>query len=299
MSAREPTGALPVIAGAVLESLYQHRLLSSGQIHRMHMPDAGVRWTRRVLTGLRRSGLVSLLRAADGEGSVYFLTSKGASAVESIASRTPARGKPITPEQAAGPLRAHTLAVNETGIAFMQAARERGDDFGALAWQHEIAHPVGTRRGNLLIADALLSYLRYGEDGELIFESRLLELDRGTLPTDALAGKLARYARLYEYTLAGQSTPAWRARYPVFPGVLCVLAGQSDTTLKRRTDVVLALCCEDHQLARTPEVEISLGLLSDLRRQGPFAAIWQRPGHEQRLDWLGRLDRHGHERGSK
>jgi hypothetical protein len=200
MSAREPTAALPGVAGAVLESLYQHRLLSSGQLHRMHMPDASLRWTRRVLTGLRSSGLVSFLRAADGEGSVYFLTSEGARAVESIASRTLARGKLITAEQAAGPLRAHTLAVNETGIAFMQAARERGDDFGALAWQHEIAHPVGARRGNLLIADALLSYLRYGEDGELIFETRLLELDRGTLPTDALAGSS-------RVTRASTSTP--------------------------------------------------------------------------------------------
>lgn len=299
MSGREPTGALPVVAGAVLESLYQHRLLSSGQIHRMHMPDASVRWTRRVLTGLRRRELVDCLRAADGEGSVYFLTSKGASAVEAIASRTPARGKPITPEQAAGPLRAHTLAVNETGIAFMQAARERGDDFGPLAWQHEIAHPLGTRRGNLLIADALLSYLRYGDGGELIFESRLLELDRATLPTDALAAKLARYARLYDYAVAGQSTPAWRARYAVFPGVLCVLAGQSDTTLTRRTEVVLALCREDPQLTGTPEVEISLGLLSDLRRHGPFAAIWQRPGQEQQVDWLGRPDGHSDERGAK
>ncbi len=298
MSAREPTGALPVVAGAVLESLYQHRLLSSGQLHRMHMPDASVRWTRRVLTGLRTRGLVSFLRAADGEGSVYFLTSKGARAVESIASRTPARGKLITAEQAAGPLRAHTLAVNETGIAFMQAARERGDDFGPLAWQHEIAHPLGSRRGNLLIADALLSYLRYGDDGELIFETRLLELDRGTLPTDALAGKLARYARLYEYAAAGNSTPAWKDRYPVFPGVLCVLAGQSDTTLKRRGEVVLALCRDDRQLASTPEVEISLGHLGDLRRLGPFGAIWQRPDHEQRLDWLGRPGA-DHDRGRK
>jgi hypothetical protein len=287
MSAPRSTEALPVVAGAILESLYQHRLLSSGQIHRMHSPDASVRWTRRILTALRRDGLVSFLRAADGEGSVYFLTKKGAQAVEMVADRAAARGKAIIPEQAAGPLRAHTLAVNEAGIAFMQAARERGDDFGPLAWRHEIAHPIGRRRGELLIADALLSYMRFGDEGELIFETRLLELDRGTLPSDALALKLARYAALYSYTAAGKSTPAWQARYPVFPGVLCVLAGKPRPALERRGEVVLALCREDRELSRTPEVEVSLGLLSDLRHHGPFSGIWQRPDRSGHLDWLG------------
>lgn len=288
MSARPINGSLPIAGGVVLESLYQHRLLSSSQIHRMHTPTASARWTRRILTGLRRRELVDCLRAADGDGSVYFLTAKGARAVESIGTRASARRKVITREQAVGPLRAHTLAVNETGVAFMRAARQRGDDFGPLAWQHEIPHPIGTRRGQMLIADALLSYLRFGNDGELIFESRLLELDRGTLPTDALAVKLARYARLYHYTPSGQSSPGWQARYPVFPGVICVLAGLPLAALERRAQVVLALCREDHLLTSTPEVETSLALLTDLRNRGPFAAIWQRPDKPESMDWLGR-----------
>ena len=175
MSAHENLGALPVAAVGVLESLYEHRLLSSRQLHRMHTPDASMRWTREVLTGLRRRGLVDFLRAADGGGSVYFLTTKGADAVELVPTRAQTRRKLITPAQAAGPLRAHTLAVNETGIAFITSARERGDEFGTLAWRHEIAHPTGPRRGELLIADALFTYLRYGPDGELIFHYRLLE----------------------------------------------------------------------------------------------------------------------------
>jgi Replication-relaxation len=287
MSTRASYSSLPVAAGVVLESLYQHRLLSSSQIHRMHTPTASTRWTRRILTGLRRRELVDCLRAADGDGSVYFLTVKGARAVESIGTPARARPKVITREQAVGPLRAHTLAVNETGVAFLQAARERGDDFGPLAWQHEIAHPIGTRRGQVLIADALLSYLRFGEDGQLIFESRLLELDRGTLPTDTLAVKLARYARLYHYAPGGQSSPGWQSRHPVFPGVICVLAGLPRDALERRAQVVLALCREDHLLNRTPEVEVSLALLNDLRSRGPFAAIWQRPDRPRSMDWLG------------
>lgn len=286
MSAQQRTEALPLVAGAILESLYQHRLLSSGQIHRMHSPEASVRWTRRILTVLKRDGLLSFIRAADGDGSVYFLTAKGAQAVELVAD--PLARRATTPEQAAGPLRAHTLAVNETGIAFMKAAQERGDDFGPLAWRHEIAHPVGRGRGELLIADALLSYLRFGGEDELIFETRLLELDRGTLPSDALALKLARYATLYRYTATGKSTPAWKGRYPVFPGVICVLAGKQRPALERRAEVVLALCRADRGLSRTPQVEVSLALLSDLRDHGPFARIWQRPDEPERLDWLGR-----------
>ncbi|HVA19901.1 MAG TPA: replication-relaxation family protein [Solirubrobacteraceae bacterium] len=286
MSTHKDLQAVPVAAGEVLESLYEHRLLSTRQIHRMHTPGSGIRWTREILTGLRRRGLVSFLRAADGAGSVYFLTSKGAHAVELIATRTLGRRKLITPAQAAGPLRTHTLAVNETGIAFMAAAREREDEFGALAWRHEIAHPIAGRRGELLIADALFTYLQYGCKGTLNFHYRLLELDRATLPTEMLAGKLARYARLYHYTRTGQKAPAWRACYPVFPGVICVLTGDITKALERRLQSVLALCSEDRELQQTPEVGISICLLDDLTAQGPFAAIWRRPGIEQRLGWL-------------
>jgi hypothetical protein len=288
----EDLQAVPVAAGAVMESLYEHRLLSSHQIHQMHTPGSGIRWTREILTGLRRRGLVSFLRAADGGGSVYFLTTRGAQAVELITTRTLGRRKLITPEQAAGPLRAHTLAVNETGIAFMVAARNRDDEFGALAWQHEIAHAIGARRSELLIADALLTYLQYGPKGKLIFHYRLLELDRATVPTEVLAAKLARYARLYNHTTAGQKEPAWRARYAAFPGVICVLAGESPPALARRAQSVLALCREDPELQRTPEVEISVCLLCELTAQGPFAAIWQRPQQKQQLDWLGNSPSH-------
>ena len=210
MSAHENPQALPAAAGEVLESLYEHRLLSSHQIHRMHTPGASIRWTREVLTGLRRRGLVDFLRAADGGGSVYFLTAKGADAVELVPTRTRTRRKLITPAQAAGPLRAHTLAVNETGIAFMTSARERGDEFGTLAWRHEIAHPIGARRRELLIADALLTYLHYRPEGELIFHYRLLELDRATLPTDMLAGKARALRPPHRYTPAGQKALAGR-----------------------------------------------------------------------------------------
>lgn len=289
MTSRRALQTLPAVAGEVLESLYEHRLLSTRQIHQMHTPTSGMRWCRTILAGLRRHELVNLVRTAEGGGSIYFLTTRGAQAVELTNARTPYRRKLITPEQALGPLRAHTLAVNETGIAFMQAAREHEDDeFGALSWQHEVAHPIGNRES--LTADALLTYLQYAPEGELLFHYRLLELDRASMPVEKLTAKLARYARLYHYTPSQQRTPAWQTRYEAFPEVICVLDGATESAIERRMQSVLALCHSDYQLQQTPEVGISICALSDLTAQGPFAAIWRRPTEQQPLGWLDTAD---------
>ena len=77
-------------------------------------------------------GLTAFVRPGRGGPRLYYLTLAGAQAVEMIPTRVETRRKLITPEQAAGPLWRHTLAVNDVGIAFMRAARERGDDFGAV-----------------------------------------------------------------------------------------------------------------------------------------------------------------------
>jgi hypothetical protein len=285
---------LPTVAGEVLTSIYQHRLLSTAQVHEMHMPGRTRRWAEQVLAQLASRGLTAFVRPGRGGARLYFLTLAGAQAVEMIPTRVETRRKLITPEQAAGPLWRHTLAVNDVGIAFLQAARERGDDFGPLGWRHEIAHAApaaGHARGELLIADALITYLALGPAQELTFHYRLLELDRATVPTDTLASKLARYADLYRHapTARGQASgPAWQARYPIFPEIICVLAGQPRVALTRRAQTVLALCREDPQLNSAPEVRVSLALLEDLQAKGPFATIWHQPKDPgQALDWLG------------
>ncbi|HEY2536595.1 MAG TPA: replication-relaxation family protein [Solirubrobacteraceae bacterium] len=292
LTAAAPT--LPAVTTEVLTSIYQHRLLSAAQVHAMHMPDRTRRWAEQVLAQLASRGLTAFVRSGRGGARLYYLTLAGAQAVELVPTRVETRRRLITPEQAAGPLWRHTLAVNDVGIAFLRAARERGDDFGPLGWRHEIAHRApadGRAHSELLIADALLTYLALGPAHELTFHYRLLELDRATVPTDTLAGKLARYADLYRYAPAGQGQasgqPAWQARYPIFPDIICVLAGQPRASLTRRAQTVLALCREDRQLQRT-EVRVSLALLEDLQAKGPFAAIWHHPKDAgQALDWLG------------
>ena len=88
---------------------------------------------------------------------------------------------------------------------------------------------------------------------QLTFHYRLLELDRATVPTDTLASKLVRYADLYRHAPTGRGQasgpPAWQARYPIFPEIICVLAGQPRAALAPgAAQTVLALCREDPKL---------------------------------------------------
>jgi Replication-relaxation len=208
----------------VLASLAQHRVLTAAQVHAMHLPEVGTRSAQRLLAELGREGLAD---RAPGLGAqrVWFVTAKGLAVVRSAGAL---EGEPpiLDRRSAAGRLMAHTLAVNDVGIAFMAAARERGEEFGPLAWRHEVAHPMSAGRGRrrqTKIADAVLSYLR-SEGPETVVEQRFLELDRATRSAEGLARELALYARLLRAEgPAGE--PLWRERYPASPSVLCVLAG--------------------------------------------------------------------------
>ncbi|MDO8213905.1 replication-relaxation family protein [Conexibacter sp. CPCC 206217] len=299
MTAAGWTRRLPWVAVEVLESIYQHRLLSTVQVHAIHTPDASRRWTQRLLGELAGSGLLDVARGPRTVG-VWFVTEAGAAAVEQVTSRTEPRRKLITPAQAAGQLQAHTLAVNEVGIAYLHAARQRGDEFGPLSWRHEIAHTIGTapgRRGSTeqVIADALISYLAADADA-VTQHQRFLELDRGTMPVEALLGKLRGYQRLRDYTPppggrhGGAPEPAWRTWYPSgLPAVQLVFAGKPRPQLERRAQLLLALRAADPALRGDRTLRVQLTLLEDLSRHGPFAPIWLRAEDPTaRVDWLGK-----------
>jgi hypothetical protein len=167
------------------------------------------------------------------------------------------------------------MAVNDAAIAFLEAARERGDEFGPLSWRHEVAHRLNAGRGQRrrsLIADAVLTYLRLDGD-DVAVEQRFLEIDRATLSVDRLAAELAGYAELYRAAdEAGR--PLWRSAYPSFPPVLCVLGGGGRKALERRRAIAIALLRSDPQMTRTPEVSVLFCLEAELREQGPFAPIF-------------------------
>jgi hypothetical protein len=285
--------ALPAVAVEVLESLHQHRVLTARQIHALHTPSSTVRWTRLVLAQLTGRGLAERVNGPRGSG-LWFLTRQGVDTIHAAGTLAEPRRRVTTPAQAAGPLRAHTLAVNDTGIAFVEAARERaGDDCGPLSWRHEIAHPYIAGRGrngtHLLIADALLSYLQATPDESLILHQRFIELDRGTIPHEQLATKLARYAQLNHYSIAKDTPegPLWRAYYRTFPTVLVVLADQTPAAARRRVQKTIALYRSDPSQARYGTVPIAFTSLPELTTRGPFAPIFipaEQPDHF--TDWL-------------
>jgi hypothetical protein len=287
-----------------LDVLYQHRLLTTSQLGEIVMPGRGARWTQQMFAELTARGLASAIpryRPWPGPGEkVWFLTERGSGVVEAAPGRAETRRHLVSPEVAAGPFQAHTLAVNDVGIAFLRAARERGHDFWPGSWRHEVAHDLrgGSRQPqDFLVTDAVLRYWTEEPDGGARLRYRFLELDRANVPADALAARLARYARLHRRWTdhwssadGGQSErmPAWPYLYRVFPAVLVVLANPMRANLRRRLATLIALCRSEPELQRQPEVSISFALLDDLLAWGPFAPIFRRPEDDRAVDWLGR-----------
>jgi hypothetical protein len=281
--------SLPALATETLESLHQHRLLSTPQIHELHAPGRSIRRTQELLEKLGRSGLAAW---APGPGRLrlWYLTPSGAAAVQAIVPSGGKRSRQVTPQQAAGPLRAHTLCINDLGVAFVRCARLKGDDCGPLSWRHEVALRVPSpqvRGGELVIADALLTYTQASEDGSLLSHRRFIELDRATIPVQALVEKLSRYGRARRAWIAGEER-LLPERFDRFPTVLVAFARSTsaDTAaLQRRLTHVVAL---QRASAEQDPPAAQLVLLDELKASGPFAQIFIDPSepHEY-VDWLG------------
>jgi protein involved in plasmid replication-relaxation len=286
----ELIGALPARAVEILASLAQHRVLSTPQVHAIHSPKASLRWAQKLLGRLRRAGLADYVESARGRRRLWHATDRGAQLAHDAGALEGGK-RTFGAEVASGPLAAHTLAVNDAAICFCLAASERGDDFGPLDWRHEVAHPLSRGRGRrrqALIADAVFTYLHLDGKG-IAIEQRFLELDRATLSVDRLAAELARYAQLHRARDGKRGEPLWRSHYPVFPPVHCVLTGAPRRALSRRRSTASVLLASDPLFSRTPEVAISVCLLEDLQREGPFAPVFRDvrdPGRP--VDWLGR-----------
>ena len=308
--------ALSTVATDVLVGLHQHRVLDYEQLRALYMP-AGERspkdrqramerliWCKRngTTTGLAGGDEPLVARIGTPERAsrnLCFLTPAGVAAVEA-APRLEQRPKLITPQIAGGPLQRHTQGVNDVGIAFVRAARDRGDECGPLAWMHEVAHPIGSpakgrgRNGDVVISDAVLHYAMNIPDGGSRLQTRFIEFDRATTDRVMLVQKLRRYANLWAYVPDGTPTPAWRASYPYgFPEVLLVF-GHADKPrhkLETRMNGILdfVAAARLHELA--PGLAISCVLLEDLQQHGPFAPVFVRhdnPG--MYVNWLGEHD---------
>ena len=297
-----PELSLTTTATEALDLLYQHRLLSTPQLGELLAAPYTERSVIRVLDRLRSRELVACVQARTGTGRMghrlWFLTQLGAEVVEAVPDRAESRRRLLTPALAAGQLQAHTLAVNEVGLAFMRAARGRGHDFGPYSWRHEVAHELDPRtargRGHV-IADSVLRYWMPLPDGLIAVRYRFVEVDRANRLVDDVVGNLVRYARLREVwadrRAAGRDprddAPRWTMLYRYFPGVIVVLTNAGRSNLTRRLSNLLALCRAEPELGSPDGVSVSFVFFEDLMARGPFAPIFRRLEGERLVNWLG------------
>ncbi|HBF84946.1 MAG TPA: hypothetical protein DD420_34970 [Streptomyces sp.] len=286
-----PTG-LGQIAQQAAQVLYQHRLVSTRQLHQLVTPhQTRTEYVRRQLHSLRQAGLAETVgRRTSGQSELlWWLTKQGASAVESVG-LLPQRPYRMSPEAALGPLQEHTLATVDTGLAFVHWARRLGHECGPLDWSPETAHYYrsDTRPGEdlSLIPDAVLSYVHTDEEAkQRTLLNFFIEVDRTQMSIARLAQKLHAYAAYYEFIPqqhTGRGTknsrhtatiPAWRYRYPAFPRLLVVLTGASDSRLSRRIADLRSLAASDPALTNTA-LRAGVTTLARLQDEGPFAEIF-------------------------
>lgn len=283
-SARQGTG---LIGQQAMNVLYQHRLISTFQLHQMLTPHhTRAEYMRRQLHQLRTAELVDHVgRRRHGQTDLlWWLTEKGAAAVEATG-LLPRRPYRMSAEAAAGPLQEHTLANVESGLAFSNWARRLGHECGPLDWAPEVAHHYRdeNRPGEdlALIPDAVLNYVHTaGRQRTLL--TFFIEVDRTQMTVSRLAQKLHAYACYHRYIPqppnrghrpAPRRAPAWRSRYPAFPRVLLVLTGASVARLERRIADLRSLATADPALSTTT-LRCGVTTLDQLRAEGPFAPIF-------------------------
>ncbi|MFF0629762.1 replication-relaxation family protein [Streptomyces sp. NPDC004296] len=270
-----------------LTTLYQHRLVSTGQLHRMITSHhTSPEYLRRQLQLLRADGLVDCVnRRRRGQSELlWWLTEIGAEAVEATGF-LPARPYRMSRHAAAGPLQGHTLATVETGLAFVTHAARLGHECGPLDWTPELAHyyRADDRPGEelSLIPDAVLHYVHTSADQRTLL-TLFIEVDRAQMTVGRLASKLHAYAAYHAYipqtpTRAARKNtrpqPAWRSRYPLFPRVLLVLTGATRARLQRRVADLRSLAAADPALT-TAGIRAGVTTLEDLVEHGPFANIF-------------------------
>ncbi len=282
-----------------IDALHQHRLFTTSQLREMVLPGRSLRQMQQVLAELVRRQLADWV-AARGQWPgpaerVWFLTKRGGAVVDAVPNKAEPRLRLVSPEQASGRLQSHTLGVNEIGIAFMRAARQRQEDFNVRSWRHEIAHDIAIgKRRRLVIADAVLRYWAISPEDEMVLSYRFLELDRATLPIEDLLAKLRRYVdlrRCWDDYWQADSTerermPAWPSRYLALPSLMVVFANPDRGSPRLRMRNVMTLCRNAREIMRNPGW-FSFALFDELVASGPFAAVFRRLDGEGLVNWLG------------
>jgi DNA-binding MarR family transcriptional regulator len=283
---------------AALAVLAQWRMATTQQMHLLIAPGVRIEQTRRRLSKLRDEGLIDRVTLPQaGRTRCWFVTRYGAQIAAQWPELRQWRPARTVSDRTAARLRlGHALMVTETGLAFVQDARKRGDVCQLLDWIPEVHHPLGG--GEAVIPDALL-YYRHNTDtdtgGRGVMLRAFVEVDRATMGPERLAAKLGAYARLHQYIPAPPpgtkphltvQEETWRRRYPLFPRLLFVLTGTGPAGIDNR---ITALTAAAKQLppAFLRDVPILTVTMTDLLQHGPAASVWRpvtRPEHK--VSWM-------------
>lgn len=259
---RSPTTALRRYAEAILDALVHHRLLTVAQVHELVMPERKVRWVQTELVELERRGLAARVMHGPRHERRWFATPDGVVAVHGTA----AGHYTMDHRKAVGPAAAHTLAVNDTGLALLRWARRREHE-PVLSWQHEVAIDTGMKgRKARLVADAAVTWLADTDDG-LVHVHRLVEVERCNQATDRVAEKVWAY-------LAAMEHGAWQGRWPVFPTVAIVFCDGGQARPVTRMSAVFDLL-DGVDLGG---LRVQLTTFDQLERRGPFEPVALQPG---------------------
>lgn len=214
----------------LLRSIETFRLLTTGQIRRLHFTDhltanAATRTTVRVLGRLEGHGLIVRLRRRIGgidKGSaanVWQLAATGERLLRTL-SGDPSRRRFVEPTE---PFAQHTLAIAEQAIRLIEGAQGGGHEVLALetepdCWRRWVG-PTGTTqwlKPDLFVVTA-----------DANFESHAyVEVDRDTEHLPAIVRKCLAYQRYW-------ATGIEQANADLFPAVVWVVptAGRADRIL--------------------------------------------------------------------
>jgi hypothetical protein len=279
----------------ILDALAWHRYLTLGQVKRLVCPWDTSRGyagkTYDTLKALKRRGYADSGQIDARGVHIWFVTDKGLSVVPQKRRR---EYVPST-DVATGMDYRHTWGMNEVACAFSVAARERDDECGVLALEHEVLMRQGTGR-NRIIADGILQY-SICEPGSLHVTSAIVELDRKTRP-----GRITD--RLRAYAEIKRKPSLWKRVLPDgWPTVLFVIAddprtgprvgernwaGDAKASMARCNRLVAYVAVAAKNEPGLRALDMMFCPLPALIAQGPFGPIWRRPGHPEPLDWTGR-----------
>ncbi|MFI7103302.1 replication-relaxation family protein [Streptomyces sp. NPDC050161] len=288
-----PSPTVPV-RDQVMACLFQHRALTTDQLHRMLRPTPHPEYVRAILRTLRAAGLAESVRRRY-EPSVWALSAEGR---RDVVTWPQFRGRRPYRSALAGTRKVHTLTVTRTALAFLDDAQARGDEFRPLDWTVEVAHPLrdGAVDGErMLIADALMRYTRTAPKRALL--RAFVEVDRATESSERLASKLISYARFHSAVPATPGRRAavdqaglasWQRSYTVFPRLLFVLTGAGERALAQRVADLRAML-QEHPLTErfANEVPTGAAVLEELEEHGASAAVWAPlDGRTGRCNWM-------------